>query len=237
MKLFNSGCILCGKKLIYFEKEKKLQCQFCKNEFMANASCEDGHFICDQCHMEKGYEIITDLALSSEEHSPLNLALKMMKNPFINIHGPEHHYLVPACLLSAYKNTVKDFDLQEGLLKARQRAEKVPGGICGFWGSCGAGIGTGIFISIITEATPLSYEPWGKANYMTSLSLNAIARNGGPRCCKRNSFLSLIEAVNYLKESFGIDFNREESIKCPFFMKNKECRKEECTFYPYHKAL
>ena len=30
-----------------------------------------------------------------------------------------------------------------------------------FYGNCGAAVGTGIFISIITEATPLTKENWG----------------------------------------------------------------------------
>ena len=41
------------------------------------------------------------------------------------------------------------------------RGKAVPGGACGFWGACGAGISTGMFISIISGATPLKNEPWG----------------------------------------------------------------------------
>jgi hypothetical protein len=35
------------------------------------------------------------------------MALNLMKNPQIKMHGPEHHFLVPAVLLAAYYNTQK----------------------------------------------------------------------------------------------------------------------------------
>ena len=52
------------------------------------------------------------------------------------------------------------------------RGKAVPGGVCGFWGACGAGISAGMFISIISGATPLKNEPWGLANKMTSKALD-----------------------------------------------------------------
>ena len=57
-------------------------------------------------------------------------------------------------------------------------------------------MGTGIFISLITDATPLSKEDWGLANRMTAASLNTIAEHGGPRCCKRDSFLAIMDAIH-----------------------------------------
>ena len=72
------------------------------------------------------------------------------------------------------------------------RGKAVPGGVCGFWGACGAGISAGMFISIISGATPLKNEPWGLANKMTSKALDAIGSIGGPRCCKRDSYMAKI---------------------------------------------
>jgi len=62
-----------------------------------------------------------------------------MKNPKIKMHGPEHHFLVPAVLLSAYYNKKKDSRKKEDKIKeARKRAEKILGGFCGSHGICGA---------------------------------------------------------------------------------------------------
>ena len=38
------------------------------------------------------------------------------------------------------------------------RATDIKGGFCGFYGNCGAAVGTGIYVSIITGATPLTRE-------------------------------------------------------------------------------
>jgi hypothetical protein len=55
-------------------------------------------------------------------------------------HGPELHFLVPAVLISAYSNTKGEPGEKEAKIKkARQRAEKILGGFCGFYGNCGAG--------------------------------------------------------------------------------------------------
>ena len=79
--------------------------------------------------------------------------------------------MVGSALLVAYKNAGGEIDLPEALLEMMNRGKAVPGGACGFWGACGAGISTGMFISIISGATPLKNEPWGLANKMTSKHL------------------------------------------------------------------
>ena len=43
-----------------------------------------------------------------------------------------------------------DIDLNIKLLDMKNRGSKIPGGVCGMWGACGAGISAGIFISIIS---------------------------------------------------------------------------------------
>ena len=149
------------------------------------------------------------------------------------MHGPEHHFLVPAVLLTAYYNTLRISEnrRREGLKKARERAEKVLGGFCGFYGDCGAAVGTGIMISVITGATPLSKQEWRLCNLMTAKSLLTIANHGGPRCCKRNSFLAIAEAVQFLKEYLGTTVPVNTTFLCEFSSLNKECLAEECPFH------
>ena len=81
--------------------------------------------------------------------------------PFCHMHGPEHHVMVGAALLTAYKNAGGDLDLPKALQEMYSRGKAVPGGACGFWGACGAGISAGQFVSIATSSTPLAVEPWG----------------------------------------------------------------------------
>ena len=70
--------------------------------------------------------------------------------------------------------------MDAALEEMRNRGAQVPGGICGLWGTCGAAVSTGIFVSLITGASPLSGKEWGLCNEMTSRSLGAIAKTGGP---------------------------------------------------------
>lgn len=227
-----TGCLVCGRELKYFDPPITLNCMKCGNNFETGVSCEDGHFICDACHYEDGYALITDMAQHANSKNPVMIAAEMMKSPQIKMHGPEHHYLIIAALLAAYKNSGADVDLPKTLQTAMQRSKNVPGGICGMWGCCGAGVGAGIFISIITGATPLSVEEWSLANKMTSASLDVISKNGGPRCCKRNTFLSIMTAVDFVKEKLGIAMERQETITCSFFRNNPSCRLKECLFFP-----
>ncbi|MGX8714372.1 MAG: DUF5714 domain-containing protein [Lachnospiraceae bacterium] len=108
-----------------------------------------------------------------------------MAMPFCHMHGPEHHVMVGAALLTAYRNAGGDIDLPAALTEMMNRGKSVPGGACGFWGACGAGISSGMFISIISGSTPLGDEPFALSHKMTAKSLGKIGEIGGPRCCKR----------------------------------------------------
>ena len=110
------------------------------------------------------------------------------------------------------------------------RGKAVPGGECGFWGACGAGISAGMFISIISGAIPLKNEHWGLANKMTSRALDAIGSIGGQRCCKRDSYIAIISAIDYVAENFNIQMEKSV-IKCIHSDKNNQCIKERCPFY------
>ncbi len=172
-----------------------------------------------------------DLCTNTSSTDPLEQALVLMRNPKVKMHGPEHHFLVPAVLLSSYYNINGNPHEKEAKIReARERASKVPGGFCGYFGDCGAAVGTGIFVSLITNATPLSIGEWRLANMMTSKSLLSIAEHGGPRCCKRNSYLAILQATDFLKDNFNVEMKVNKNIKCEFHDLNKQCLREKCTF-------
>ena len=87
-----------------------------------------------------------------------------------------------------------------------------------------------MFISIISGATPLKNEPWSLANKMTSKALDAIGSIGGPRCCKRDSYIAIISAIDYVAENFNVQIEKSV-IKCIHSDKNNQCIKEKCPFY------
>ena len=137
--------------------------------------------------------------------------------------------MVGSALLTAYKNAGGEIDLDSALKEMINRGKGVPGGVCGFWGACGAGISSGIFISIISGSTPLGGANFGLSNRMTARSLDAIGTVGGPRCCKRDSFLAVTEAVRFVEENFGIVMELMP-IVCEFSHLNNQCIGARCPF-------
>ena len=134
---------------------------------------------------------------------------QMMSMPFCHMHGPEHHVMVGMALLTAYKNCGGEIDLKRSLIEMNSRGSSVPGGACGFWGACGAGISAGMFISIVTGSTPLGKDNFGLSHKMTARALDAIGEVGGPRCCKRDSYLSITRAVDFVKKILGSRWNSQ----------------------------
>ena len=229
---YKTGCLICGLELTYLSADGKLQCEYCGKTFDADVCCINNHYICDRCHSLEPNGLIEQYCRTTQLKDPHRIAITLMKNPLINMHGPEHHFLVPAALLAAWYNKHKNTVMKDAaIITARRRAEDLKGGVCGSLGACGAAIGTGIFISLITGATPLSREEWRLANLMTSESLKVIAENGGPRCCKRNSFLAIDAAISYLKTHFATELSVENKIICEFAILNPECLGEECCYY------
>ena len=67
-------------------------------------------------------------------------------------------------------------------------------------------------------------------NKMTSKALDAIGSIGGPRCCKRDSYMAIISAIDYVAENFNIQMEKPV-IKCIHSDKNNQCIKERCPFH------
>ena len=224
-------CLICKSPLEYLQEDVLMECVLCHKQETSKARCVNGHYVCNECHT-KGVDTIIGVCLNETSKNPIQIMEKLMSLPFCHMHGPEHHIMVGSALLTAYKNAGGELDLEKALTEMQNRGKQVPGGICGFWGSCGAAVSTGIFLSIITGSTPLSQETWGLCNQMTSASLSKVGSIGGPRCCKRNSYLTILTAIDFVKEHFGIEMESSD-ICCSRNEQNNQCLKTAC---PFHKA-
>ena len=207
-----------------------MECVICHKKENIKTRCVNGHFVCSECHTSGVDEIIA-LCLNEKSKNPIHILEKMMSMDFCHMHGPEHHVMVGASLITAYKNAGGEIDLTSALSEMQARGKQVPGGACGFWGACGAGISTGMYMSIITKSTPLAKEAWGLSNQMTGQVLTAIGKNGGPRCCKRDSYLAIMEAVKFTKEKLEVEMELGE-IKCSRSKLNNQCIEERCPYIP-----
>lgn len=181
--------------------------------------------------IDNKYTLIKNECLKSTTSDPIELIFKLMQKDYINIHGPEHHILDGACFLSALHNAELDFDLDKALDEMIDRGSKMPGATCGQWGVCGSSSSVGAALAIIHETNPLSSNQYYKDNLSyVSQALGKIAQVGGPRCCKRNAFLSLQTAIDFVKTQYDIELPKS-NISCTFSNQNKQCIGLKCPYF------
>ena len=209
-----------------------MRCEICGKSFEGHAVCENGHYVCDACHASPAEGVVRSVVLNSSSKNPVDIADEIMASSFVHMHGPEHHFIVDASLLCAFSNTYGEADLENALNAVISRGKKVPGGFCGMAGCCGAAVSAGIFLSVILKATPMSKEEWALSNRMTSRCLEAVSRLGGPRCCKRDSYTTILAAAEFLREELGKPLGVSDEILCSHFGDNAECLKVECPYFP-----
>ena len=209
-----------------------MRCEICGKSFEGHAVCENGHYVCDACHASPAEGVVRSVVLNSSSKDPVDIADEIMASSFVHMHGPEHHFIVGASLLCAFCNTYGEVDLENALNAVISRGKKVPGGFCGMAGCCGAAVSAGIFLSVILKATPMSKEEWALSNRMTSRCLEAVSRLGGPRCCKRDSYTTILAAAEFLREELGKPLGVSDEILCSHFGENVECLKVECPYFP-----
>jgi hypothetical protein len=221
-------CLICKAPLEYLESDELMECAICHKQEPSKTRCVEGHYVCNECHTA-GLDSIVGVCLDETSKNPIEIMNRMMALPFCHMHGPEHHVMVGAALLTAYRNAGGDIDLPQALGEIMSRGRRVPGGTCGFWGACGAGISSGMFVSIVTKSTPLAEEPYVLCHRMTAKSLDAIADVGGPRCCKRNSYIAIQQAIDFAKEQLGIEMESQKVV-CEYSRQNNQCIGRRCPF-------
>jgi len=221
-------CLICKAPLEYLIHDEMMECAICHKKELSKTRCIMGHYVCSNCHTE-GMDSIFGMCLVETSIDPIEIIRKMMDMSFCHMHGPEHHVMVGAALLTAYKNAGGEVDLNEALKEMYHRGKAVPGGACGFWGACGAGVSAGQFLSIVTKSTPLAKEPWGLSNQMTAKALDSIGRVGGPRCCKRDSWLSVLAAIDFVQAHLSVEMTKTIPV-CNHSKKNNQCIGKRCPF-------
>ena len=221
-------CLICKAPLEYLTQDEMMECAICHRQELSKTRCVEGHFVCSDCHTQ-GMDSIFGLCLSENSRDPIAILEEMMSMPFCHMHGPEHHVMVGAALLTAYKNAGGDIDLTKALQEMYGRGKAVPGGACGFWGACGAGVSAGQFVAIATASTPLAVEPWGLSNQMTAKALESIGQVGGPRCCKRDSYLAILAAIEFAAEHLNIQMEKSVPV-CTRSGQNNQCIGKRCPF-------
>lgn len=175
------------------------------------------------------YDEIINVCLEERSKNPIEIFTKLASMTCFGMLGIFHHHIVGSALLTAYKNCGKQIDLKKVLKEMQNRAENVPPMACFKLGACGAAVSAGIFMSIATGVQLESNEFFGLANGITAKVLEKIKETGGPRCCKRHSYFSLLSAIEYSNKYLGTDMESSK-IKCKRSRENKLCIGNRCPF-------
>jgi MoaA/NifB/PqqE/SkfB family radical SAM enzyme/SAM-dependent methyltransferase len=224
-------CMVCGAKLVYLDHEATLSCHYCRQTKSANARCEEGHFVCDQCHARDHVGFISTFCCNTDETDPIALFSQMRQSHVFPLHGPEHHALVPAAFLTAYRNRF-DAPPQPRIDAAVKRGSDLPGGTCAYWGGCAAALGVGIAYAAILRATPLSHEERGAVQTVVSKILELLGRFENPRCCRRESYLALQAACDLSGEYLPHALASGPLPRCDQTARNRECLGRDCPLHP-----
>lgn len=232
------GCLRCGAPLVYHPRSEPLACSYCGQLCAAEASCEAGHFVCDACHTEQGLEVIEQICRTTEETDMRVLLRTIRRHPAMPMHGPEHHALVPAVILASYRNLAPDPGVvdDELLKKVIHRGLKVPGGFCGFAGSCGAAVGVGIAFAALIGATPITQHRRQTALSITAAVLADLAARPAARCCQRESWTALNSAARLSAAHLPVRLRAEASWRCEDSPRNAQCLGSGCPLHDPSRA-
>ncbi|MCX5865359.1 MAG: DUF5714 domain-containing protein [Deltaproteobacteria bacterium] len=225
-----SGCMACGKEIGYLAHDREVACHYCGGVKKTNAVCVEGHYICDACHQQDGLSAIRLLCAETKEQDMLVLLDTIRRHPAIPLHGPEHHAMVPGIILATYRNLGGAIS-REAILAGIERGSKVPGGVCGFWGNCGAAAGVGIAFSVLLAATPLTPKARQQVQEITSRVLGEIALTQGARCCQRETVTALREAALLSQRLLPVSLLAEADFVCQQFASNRECIGGQCPLW------
>ncbi len=226
---FASDCMVCGSPLTYLEHDRPLKCKFCGIVKTANAVCEKDHFVCDDCHGNNAVDIVRQICLNTNETDMIDLLNTIRSHPSIPLHGPEHHFIVPGVIVSTYRNLGGEAS-DDDILTAIDRGKTIPGGICAFWGGCGAALGAGAAFAVLLKGNPVKAKERKIVQEISVTIINKINAVEAARCCQRETWTALKAAALLSEKYLPIALKAEGNTHCSQQARNKECAGKECPY-------
>ena len=69
---------------------------------------------------------------------------------------------------------------------------------------------------------------------MTARAPGQHRQVGGPRCCKRDSWLAILAAVDFVRERLRVEMERTVPV-CPYSRHNSQCIGSRCPFWAVNR--
>ncbi|RJP85254.1 MAG: methyltransferase domain-containing protein [Desulfobacteraceae bacterium] len=226
---FSAQCMVCGRPLQYLENNALKSCAYCGAVKSANAVCKQDHFVCDACHSQDALEMVRHVCLANRQTDMIDLLNTIRSHPAMPLHGPEHHFAVPGVIVSTYRNLGGDVS-DADIVTAIERGRAIPGGICAFWGACGAALGVGVGFAVILKGNPLKPGERNLVQEVTGTVSRAINATTAARCCQRETWTALKTAASLSRQILPIPLVAKGKTACAQQAKNKECMGKKCPY-------
>ena len=222
--------MVCGEGLVYSQVSQENRCYYCGKTVQTSVTCKENHFVCDTCHAKEALEVIEHICAHSNETDMLALYETIRKHPSVPKHGPEHHAMVPAIIVTAFKNSGGSV-AQDALHVALARGASVMGGACGFLGVCGAASGVGIGFAVCLGASPVKAQSRQLAQQATHAVLGEIATYEAARCCNREVWTALTIAAKLSETFLHVKLEATALSKCDQKKFNQYCYGKQCPIF------
>lgn len=225
--------MVCGSVLSYSEKAEDLACVYCARAEHGHIICAQGHYICEVCHNRDAMAVIGDIVYRSGSGNAVEIAELAMSVPRLPMLGCHHAYIAGGSLMAAIKNAglrgVGDVAISEVFKRTGRQAH---GGYCGLTGVCGIAPAIGACFSVLTGSRCGTDEEQRIAMEAVTRVSRAIAGLTGPSCCKAYVWASLEAALDYLRESLGVELPGKKGISCEHAQKHPHgCRGAKCPYF------
>nr|WP_319393791.1 DUF5714 domain-containing protein [uncultured Desulfobacter sp.] len=227
---FQQDCMLCGKPLVYLEAQRQEACVFCGKQYPANAVCEQGHFVCDHCHGEDMVDVVKHICTHTDATDMIDLMNQLRSHPSFPLHGPEHHFAVPGVITAVYRNLGGDITNSD-ITTAIDRGRGVPGGVCAFWGTCGAAVGAGIALGVILKSTPLKPRARQIIQQVSEAIIHDLNQIEAARCCQREVWTTFKTMARLSTMYLPLALRAEGDVQCRQQGKNRECIRQDCPYF------
>lgn len=229
------NCMVCGTTLEYLERAASVTCNYCGKEEAGYVRCPNGHYVCDECHGKRVFDLIKDISFATKEKDPLAIAELLMAHPKIPFLGCEHGLIATASLLAALRNegtlSISDGQIVEAMKRTQKQAMPP---YCALTGVCGVPIGIGAAFSVILGAACPKDRESAITMHVVARTIDTIANDVGPMCCKSFVRTALGVGYNAAKEYFNVNLPiHRERISCFYSKRHPHgCRESACLYFP-----
>jgi len=232
-------CQFCNQPLKLLPNAISARCMVCGERGRTRTWCTTGaaagaagHFVCEECRGSELMTLVEGLLSQPTSTDPVETFLLLRRAHDFPMHGPEHHALVTAAFLLAYHRLYGEPSWPDILDAVQTAATQLPGGTCGFWGACSAGLGLGIAFCTILGSSPTDGGPRSAGHRVVAEMLRRFAGYPGPRCCRRECLVALQAACEMSGELLPHPVATLVEVVCDQAEANDECLGPQCTFMP-----